>query len=218
MKKQQVDHVLRAAGRITGQKRFIIVGSQALHGSFPDVADDIEKSAEVDLVATEHASGAEWLNAIGYLSSFHETFGYYADPVDRTTATLPNGWEDRLVRLSPGDTDGVQGLCLDPHDLAISKYVAGRGKDLTFTHELAARGLVSRATLLALLEQTRLDDAARERIRGRIASDFQDRTSRGADAHPPAARNSPRERKQRSKIPAPAHRGSARSRARRRRR
>lgn len=32
MKKQQVDHVLRAAGRITGEKQFIIVGSQALHG------------------------------------------------------------------------------------------------------------------------------------------------------------------------------------------
>ena len=36
MKKQQVDHVLRAAGRITGQKRFIIIGSQALHGRHPD--------------------------------------------------------------------------------------------------------------------------------------------------------------------------------------
>jgi hypothetical protein len=38
MKKQQVDHVLRAAGRITGEKKFIIVGSQALHGKHPDLA------------------------------------------------------------------------------------------------------------------------------------------------------------------------------------
>jgi hypothetical protein len=32
MKKQQLDHVLRAAGRITGEKQFLIIGSQALHG------------------------------------------------------------------------------------------------------------------------------------------------------------------------------------------
>ena len=34
------------------------------------------------------------------------------------------GWKGRLVNLGPGDTEGVSGLCLDPHDLAIAKYVA----------------------------------------------------------------------------------------------
>ncbi|HEY5568812.1 MAG TPA: hypothetical protein VIM81_16410 [Gammaproteobacteria bacterium] len=48
MKKQQVDHVLRAAGRITGRKQLVIIGSQALHGQYPDLADDIVRSAEVD--------------------------------------------------------------------------------------------------------------------------------------------------------------------------
>ncbi len=52
MKKQQVDHALRAAGRITGEKQFIIIGSQSLHGKFPDVADEILTSFEVDLIAT----------------------------------------------------------------------------------------------------------------------------------------------------------------------
>jgi hypothetical protein len=51
MKKRQVDHVLRAAGRITGEKQFIIIGSQSLHGKHPDIADDIVRSAEVDLIA-----------------------------------------------------------------------------------------------------------------------------------------------------------------------
>jgi hypothetical protein len=46
MKKREVDHVLRAAGRITHEKQFIIVGSQALHGKYPDLADDIVRSAE----------------------------------------------------------------------------------------------------------------------------------------------------------------------------
>jgi hypothetical protein len=78
----------------------------------------------------------------------------------------------RLVNLSPGDTDGVKGLCLEPHDLAIAKYVASREKDLIFTRELARRGLLSEAKLLSLLDQTPVDEDARERIRGQIGRDF----------------------------------------------
>jgi len=172
MKKQQVDHVLRAAGRITGEKQFIIIGSQSLHGKYPDLADDIVLSAEVDLIAKRDASRTEWLNVIGQDSKFHDEFGYYADPVDETTATLPKGWKGRLVDLPAGDTDGVAGLCLDPHDLTIAKYVARREKDVIFTRALAARGIVSRDRLLALLDQTPVSEELRERIRGHIARDF----------------------------------------------
>lgn len=48
MKKQQLDHILRAAGRITGQKQFVIIGSQSLHGKYPDLPDDIVLSARLD--------------------------------------------------------------------------------------------------------------------------------------------------------------------------
>ncbi|HMH87197.1 MAG TPA: hypothetical protein VK523_01050 [Steroidobacteraceae bacterium] len=41
MMKQELDHVLRAAGEITGEKQFIIIGSQSLHGTYPDLPDDI---------------------------------------------------------------------------------------------------------------------------------------------------------------------------------
>ncbi len=172
MKKQQVDHVLRAAGRITGEKQFIIIGSQSLHGKYPDLADDILRSAEVDLMAKRDPSRTEWLNAIGQDSKFHEEFGYYADPVDETTATLPKGWKGRLVNLPPGDTDGVAGLCLEPHDLAIAKYVAGREKDVIFTREIARLGVVSSDRLLALLDQTPVSEEARQRIRAHIGRDF----------------------------------------------
>ena len=178
MNKLQVDHVLRAAGRITGEKQFIIVGSQALHGKHPDVADCIVRSAEVDLLAPRKPDRTEWLVAIGAYSPFHEEFGYYADPVSEDTATLPRGWKGRLVRLPPGHTEGVRGLCLDPHDLAISKYAAFREKDLLFTRELARRGIVLKEQLLTLLEQTKLSDELRERIRGRIASDFEQPAAR----------------------------------------
>lgn len=174
MKKQQVDHVLREVGRITGEKRFIILGSQALHGKYPDVADTIIKSAEVDLLAPSKPDRTEWLVAIGAYSPFHEQFGYYADPVGENSATLPRGWKGRLVKLPPGETEGVHGLCLDPHDLAIAKYAAFREKDLVFTRELARRGITSKNPLLALLEQTKISDELRERIRARIAADFEE--------------------------------------------
>ena len=172
MKKQQVDHVLRAAGRITGEKQFIIIGSQSLHGMYPDLPDDILQSAEVDLIAKRDPSRTEWMNVIGQDSKFHDEFGYYADPVDETTATLPKGWKGRLVNLPPGDTDGVAGLCLDPHDLAIAKYVASREKDGIFTRELARRGIVSSDRLLALLDQTPVTDEIRQRIRAHVGRDF----------------------------------------------
>ena len=177
MKKQQLDHVLRAAGRITGEKQFLIIGSEALHGKYPDLPDDIVLSAEVDLVAKANVDRTEWLNVIGQDSPFHETFGYYADPVDETTATLPKGWKGRLVNLPPGDTDGVKALCLDPHDLAIAKYVAGREKDLVFTRELARRRIVKRKLLLALVVETPVGEDVRQRIRDSIGRDFKRKPS-----------------------------------------
>jgi hypothetical protein len=172
MKKQQVDHVLRAAGRITGEKQFVIIGSQSLHGKYPDLADDIVMSAEVDLIAAKKPDQTEFLNEIGVDSPFHQAFGYYADPVDAGTAILPRGWRNRLVGLPPGDTEGVRGLCLDPHDLAIAKYVARRDNDV-FTRELARRGLVLRERLLDLLDQTPITAELRQRIRADIANDFE---------------------------------------------
>jgi hypothetical protein len=191
MKKQQVDHVLRAAGRITGEKQFIIIGSQSLHGKYPDIADEILTSFEVDLVASKNADRTEWLNVIGVDSPFHESFGYYADPVDLNTATLPKGWKGRLVNLPPGETEGVRGLCLEPHDLAIAKYAAAREKDLIFTRELARRGIVSEERLFTLLDQTQIDQQSRSRIRDQITRDFHAERGleeRAAEKQPPAAR------------------------------
>jgi uncharacterized nucleotidyltransferase DUF6036 len=172
MKKQQVDHILRAAGEITGETQFIIIGSQSLHGKHPDVPDEIVMSFEVDLIAKMKPDRTEWLNKIGQDSRFHETHGYYADPVDETTATLPKGWKGRLVNLPPGDTAGVSGLCLDPHDLAIAKYVARREKDIVFNRELAARGIIKKKRLLLLLDDTLLDEGVHSRIRDDIERDF----------------------------------------------
>ena len=77
-----------------------------------------------------------------------------------------------MVNLPPGDTGGVRGLCLDPHDLAVAKYVARRDKDLAFVRALAQRGLLSRETLLARLARTPVSEDVKARIRADIAADF----------------------------------------------
>ena len=58
----------------------------------------------------------------------------WAPPV--TTATLPSGWEGRLVAVRNENTLGATGWCLEPHDLWVSKAIAGRPKDLLDLAEL----------------------------------------------------------------------------------
>jgi hypothetical protein len=110
--------------------------------------------------------------SIGEGSQFHEQFGYYAQGVGPATAVLPAGWQRRLVSLKNENTAGVEALCLEVNDLAISKYVAGRDKDRAFTHALARHGLTRKATLLTRLAGTRLETARRKLAAARIERDF----------------------------------------------
>jgi hypothetical protein len=106
--------------------------------------------------------------AIGELSVFHQTFGYYAHGIDETTAVLPQGWRERLVRVENENTRGAVGWCLEEHDLAISKLAAGRQKDMEFVAALLRHGLVSVRVLQdrrELLEETSRRDLVGERLR-----------------------------------------------------
>jgi hypothetical protein len=99
---------------------------------------------------------------------FHQTFGYNAHCVDETTATLPSGWSDRLVPIANDNTGGATGWCLEVHDLAVSKLVAGREKDLDFVHVLLRARMVDpvllgqRATMLSAVRGVR--DLVRSRL------------------------------------------------------
>jgi len=156
MKRAEFDHAIRAAGSILGESEILVIGSQAIHGSISgDLPAEAERSVEVDIVAFDDANArkADLIDgSIGEASTFHETFGYYAEGVSETTAVLPDGWRERLVRYESPMTNGVVAWCLDLHDLWLSKAVAGRPKDYEFCRALANNGLVNEDTL-----QTRLD-------------------------------------------------------------
>src|SRR5512145_1908467 len=169
MKRSELEHLIRAAGRIAGERELVVIGSQAILGQFPDAPPALLKSMECDLYPRKRPELADKVDgAIGEASKFHEQFGYYAQGVAPDTATLPGGWQRRLVRIENANTRGYAGLCLEVHDLAISKYVAGREKDLEFTRELARHGMTEKKTLLARLATTKLVPALVRAIRGRI--------------------------------------------------
>ena len=84
---------------------------------------------------------------------FHQTFGYYAQGVTRSTAILPRGWRDRLIRYETPNTNGVVAWCLEIHDLWISKAIASRRKDIEFCAALIAEDLVDTDTLVCRLDE-----------------------------------------------------------------
>ncbi|MBK6998688.1 MAG: hypothetical protein IPH35_01480 [Rhodoferax sp.] len=95
---------------------------------------------------------------------FHERFGYYAQGVGPETAVLPAGWQSRLVRLQNPNTDLKIGWCLDAHDLAASKLVAGREKDWPFVAAMLGHQLINKIELLQRLHNTPLPDGRLERL------------------------------------------------------
>jgi len=77
-----------------------------------------------------------------------------------------------VLRFRSAATGGVTGLCLEPHDLLISKYCAGRTKDLEFNRAVIDLGIVAKDVLLERLAGTAIGDSLRQVVAGRIIRDF----------------------------------------------
>jgi hypothetical protein len=168
--REQLEHVIRAAATIAGDDEIVVIGSQAILGRHPDAPGELCISADVDLYPRHHPDRAELVEgSIGELSPFHSAFGYYAQAVGPTTAVLPDGWEARLV---PIPTSAGTGLCLEPHDLAVSKYVAGREKDREYLRAAIRHGLLAREVLVERLHATPLSADERDRLQRAIELDF----------------------------------------------
>lgn len=172
MTRSELEHLIRAAGAIAEDSEIVVIGSQSILGQFPDAPRALLKSAEADVYPLHHPERADLIDgSIGEGSTFHETFGYYAQGVGEETATLPKGWKARLVRISNANTAGTSGLCLEVHDLAVSKYAAGREKDRDFTRALARHGMTSEDVLLERLADTPVVTRLRALMAARIKAD-----------------------------------------------
>ena len=169
MKRRDLEHLIRACTQIADDEELIIIGSQAILGQYPDAPASLLVSVEADVFPRNHPERADLIDgSIGEGSPFHETFGYYAQGVGEETATLPAGWKERLVGVSNPNTRGATGWCLEPHDLVVSKLVAGREKDLLFAAEAVRHGLVSPDVLAAPRRVTPIGDELRPFVEQRI--------------------------------------------------
>lgn len=152
MKREQMEHILRAAAAVTREKEFIVLGSQALLAVLPELPPPLAYSMELDLYPAENPAAADLIDGtIGEMSPFHETFGYYAHGVGPETAVLPRNWKTRAIVVVNERTGQARALCVAPADLAASKLIAGRQKDLDFVNAMRDSGLIDRAGLLNLL-------------------------------------------------------------------
>lgn len=143
-----INHVLRSAAAITGHFEFVIVGSAAVIARLRDsVPAPMTVTAEVDIYAFK-ASNVEELSdlidgSIGQESTFHSTFGYFADGVSPETSKMPADWMDRANRYESPESPGVVAIVPEENDIALAKLVAWREKDIDWLREGVAAGVLS---------------------------------------------------------------------------
>jgi hypothetical protein len=161
MRRDQLEHAIRAACQITGQLEVIVVGSQAILGTYSEYQLPVlaTSSLEVDILPitddnNETMQLADLIVGVaGEFSNFEQTHGFSIDGVDLTTSALPKGWRTRLVKVqnentaAPGGYPQYIGWCLDKEDLCVAKLIAFREKDCNFVDALIANSLVDPALI-----------------------------------------------------------------------
>jgi hypothetical protein len=158
MTRDELDHLLRAAGDLTGHKRFVLVGSNAIFAWHQHVPKGLMISREADIFASDVSDEeaeriSDLLENIGHLSTFDDTHGYYVDGVGPHTAVLPADWRARSRQYSSPATQGVVAIVPHPNDIAASKLCAGREKDLDWVSTAHGAKLVDLDAVAQRIEQ-----------------------------------------------------------------
>jgi hypothetical protein len=171
--REQLAHILRSSAQLAEDENIIVIGSQAILGTYRDeiLPREAVISMEADIAfrddpTDEKADRVD--GAIGEGSSFDAQYRYYAQGVSVTTATLPRGWEARLVPFERADAHPSKAFCLDPNDLVVSKLVAGRPKDIAFATALLGAGLIDADRLRDRADLLETPGAVRRRVQSAI--------------------------------------------------
>lgn len=159
----------------------VIIGSQSVLLEWPDAPILMRSSGEIDAYPinweaweSEHPGeeASEEINALfGWGSDFHVTHGFYIDGVDASTATLPEGWRDRVIHMTvKGYGTTVTAIAPSPEDLIVSKLARLEEKDIAYIAERHRFRPLNFALIRARLAATEMDD-----IRRADAKSFLDR-------------------------------------------
>jgi hypothetical protein len=166
MTRDQLEHAIRAACDVSNDTELWIFGSQALLGEFPDAPESLRASIEVDVQPKNRPEAVDVVDgALGELSMFHQTHGFYVHGISIESAILPNGWEQRAKPVSdPISTRGKTGWCIELHDLAASKLAAYREKDREFVRLLLIEEMIDGKILDERIGALNIEEKLRERL------------------------------------------------------
>lgn len=167
MRKQNLFDLTQRVRAIV-QELPVIVGSQAIFAVTDFPPDLVTRSVECDYLLMVHQSDlrVQLTKELGVFSDYQVESGYFADALGLATVVLPRGWEQRLVELTNDDHE-IVAYCVEIHDVAVSKLLAGRDKDYEFLAALFVAEYLRIETFLDrldLLIGTTVSSALADRI------------------------------------------------------
>lgn len=157
MRRDDLRRLFARAREICGETDYVVMGSLAVLGHAGEVPARMAASIDVDAY-TRHDPGRVFglAPALGQGSPFEMEHGYYLDPISPAVATLPPGWEERLVRIQLGPD--LAAWFLEPHDAAVSKYARMEPRDREWIRPGLSAGILSLAVLDARFGATSFVD------------------------------------------------------------
>jgi hypothetical protein len=176
---EQFHHGIRAARNVLrhqgGTGDLVVMGSQSILASYPVLAlsPALLMSAEIDIMPVATPSEeierlSDYLHgALGQDSKFQEAHGFHIDGITIDTAVLPTGWTSRLIPAVDPSSQAT-GWCLDPHDLAAAKVIAGRPKDIDFVNVMVISRLIDPQLVIDRLRS--VDDVRSKAAMALVAS------------------------------------------------
>lgn len=164
MNREQLEHAIRAACEISDDNELYVFGSQAILGQYPQADKELRRSIEIDLSPKNRPEALEKIDgALGENSMFHQTHGFYVHGVSLETAALPEGWKERTIYVSDYMQPDRIGWCVESHDLAASKLIAFREKDVGFVRKLLLEEMISIKLLHERIKDINTDKNLKER-------------------------------------------------------
>jgi hypothetical protein len=170
MSRDKIARLLVEALRITNHRDYVIIGSLSVLGTRETLPESMTLSVDVDLYPKNDPGRASDISrALGEGSTFEKEHGCYADAVSPMLPTLPNKWEERLVKV---DFDsGVTAWFLDPDDAAISKYARSGSRDREWIRAGLQAGVFSMPTIEYRLRETFMEFEELQKAKAAIAED-----------------------------------------------
>jgi hypothetical protein len=172
-------HLLQAAKALCGHREYVLVGSLSVLGmaEVAGIPSDMTMSIDADcFTLADPGRVFELKPALGEGSSYHREHGIYLDPVSPRLPTLPEDWQQRLIRLERG---GIVAAFLDPNDAAVSKLARAEPRDLRWVRAGIRAEIVSAPVVRLRMKSTLfLDDVEKQRAQAALAAVSKSKASR----------------------------------------